>query len=189
MRSSIFAVGLLVFALSTPAFADHAHRVDNRKCQQMGFRQGTRDFSNCLLQLETNRANQQAAQARAQGQRDAASIQARAAKDAADQDAWDARTGQGKYANRSQQGSFIPQQVVQEGSTQPPPKFDRNGNPNYDEDGNYIGGNGLGTLVDSPDNQPQPADPAQDVADMIQQDSDNIENSICAEADPNAGCN
>jgi len=33
-------------------------------------------------------------------------------------------------------------------------KFDRQGNPNYDADGNYIGGHGLGTLVDDPDATP-----------------------------------
>lgn len=33
-------------------------------------------------------------------------------------------------------------------------KFDRDGNPNYDADGNYIGGHGLGTLVDNPDATP-----------------------------------
>jgi hypothetical protein len=33
----------------------------------------------------------------------------------------------------------------------PTPQFDRNGEPNFDTEGNYIGGHGLGTLVDSPD--------------------------------------
>jgi|GEM_PF-646855 len=31
------------------------------------------------------------------------------------------------------------------------PQFDRNGNPNFDTDGNYIGPHGLGALVDAPD--------------------------------------
>lgn len=30
-------------------------------------------------------------------------------------------------------------------------KFDKDGNPNYDENGNYIGGHGVGTMVDNPD--------------------------------------
>jgi len=30
-------------------------------------------------------------------------------------------------------------------------KFDKDGNPNFDEDGNYIGGHGIGTMVDNPD--------------------------------------
>lgn len=33
----------------------------------------------------------------------------------------------------------------------PRPQFDRNGNPNFDTHGNYIGPHGLGALVDSPD--------------------------------------
>jgi hypothetical protein len=32
-----------------------------------------------------------------------------------------------------------------------PPAFDRYGNANYDANGTYIGGHGVGTLVDSPD--------------------------------------
>jgi hypothetical protein len=32
-----------------------------------------------------------------------------------------------------------------------PPAFDRYGQANYDASGNYIGGHGVGTLVDNPD--------------------------------------
>jgi len=32
-----------------------------------------------------------------------------------------------------------------------PPAFDRYGNANYDSSGAYIGGHGVGTLVDNPD--------------------------------------
>jgi hypothetical protein len=37
-------------------------------------------------------------------------------------------------------------------------KFDKDGNPNYDADGNYIGGHGLGTTVDNPDAETSPND-------------------------------
>lgn len=36
-------------------------------------------------------------------------------------------------------------------SAQTPPAFDRNGNPNFDASGTYIGGHGVGTMVDSPE--------------------------------------
>jgi hypothetical protein len=36
---------------------------------------------------------------------------------------------------------------------QAPPALDRNGNPNYDANGTYVGGHGIGTLVDSPENK------------------------------------
>jgi hypothetical protein len=32
-----------------------------------------------------------------------------------------------------------------------PPAFDRNGNANFDSNGTYTGGHGIGTLVDSPE--------------------------------------
>jgi hypothetical protein len=43
-------------------------------------------------------------------------------------------------------------------------KFDKDGNPNYDADGNYQGGHGIGTMVDNPDAPaaaPEPDPPAE----------------------------
>ncbi|TIN22093.1 MAG: hypothetical protein E5Y31_19060 [Mesorhizobium sp.] len=69
-----------------------------------------------------------------------------------------------------------------------PPKFDKNGNANYDANGNYIGGHGVGTLVDSPENSsPAPTSPS----DLVRQDQADIDNAICKSmkaADPNAVC-
>ena len=63
--------------------------------------------------------------------------------------AYGAPTGQPVYTPPTGRVAATPAAAV--GSTQPPPKFDRNGNPNYDADGNYIGANGVGALVDSPE--------------------------------------
>ena len=68
-----------------------------------------------------------------------------------------------------------------------PPAFDRYGNANYDSSGTYIGGHGVGTLVDNPD---KPA-PPQTPSDMVKSDQQNIDNAMCKEikaGDPNAAC-
>jgi len=169
---------------------DHAHLREQRKCQNMGFRLGTDGFANCLLQLETNRTQRRAAEANAQAIRDAATIKAKADKDMADRDAWDARTGQGRYANQ-------PRVTIPQGSTEPPPAFDRYGNANYNENGEYVGAHGLGTSVDNPDfptsnstsNDGWSSDP---VGDAIRQDQANIDASMCSAiqaGDPTASCN
>lgn len=41
--------------------------------------------------------------------------------------------------------------VTDDDTIDPRPQFDAEGNPNFDEDGNYIGCHGLGCEVDNPD--------------------------------------
>ncbi len=68
-----------------------------------------------------------------------------------------------------------------------PPAFDRYGNANYDSSGTYIGGHGVGTLVDNPD-IPKPQ---QTPSDIVKSDQQNIDNAMCKEikaGDPNAAC-
>ncbi len=67
------------------------------------------------------------------------------------------------------------------------PAFDRYGNANYDSSGTYIGGHGVGTLVDNPD-IPKPQ---QTPSDIVKSDQQNIDNAMCKEikaGDPNAAC-
>lgn len=42
------------------------------------------------------------------------------------------------------------------------PQFDRNGNPNFDTEGKYIGPHGLGALVDAPPPEPEGSNAAED---------------------------
>ena len=68
-----------------------------------------------------------------------------------------------------------------------PPAFDRYGNANYDSSGAYIGGHGVGTLVDNPDRPALPQTPT----DMVKSDQQNIDNAMCKSikaGDPNAAC-
>ncbi len=63
-----------------------------------------------------------------------------------------------------------------QGSTMPPPALDRNGRPNYDANGQYVGGHGIGTLVDDPDRAPPPP---RTPSDMVRQEQDKVDRSVC----------
>ena len=66
-----------------------------------------------------------------------------------------------------------------------PPAFDRYGNANYDANGTYIGGHGVGTLVDNPDMPARPQTPS----DMVKSEQQKVDDSMCKEiraGDPNA---
>ncbi len=88
------------------AAMDAAQRyADQQKCAGFGFAPGTESFAHCMMQTAGQRDAIQAADRRAAAIQNAADQRARAAqqaaKDQADRDAWDARTGQGKYASPS----------------------------------------------------------------------------------------
>jgi hypothetical protein len=76
---------------------------DQNKCNGYGFQPGTDAFAHCMMTTATQREAQQAADRRMaavqQATTDRQNAAVKAAKDAADQDAWDRRTGQGAYAN------------------------------------------------------------------------------------------
>jgi hypothetical protein len=78
---------------------------DQDKCAGFGFAPGTDAFARCMMGVSSQRDAEAAADRRAAAARAAADDRARdaaqAAKDRADRDAWDRRTGQGKYFNTS----------------------------------------------------------------------------------------
>jgi hypothetical protein len=166
------AVAVLAVLASGPALADHRERIDARKCNKYGFQTGSAGFANCMLQLETNRSQMQAAATHAQGLRDAAATHAQAtvaaAAAVAASNAAIGGAGQGTSFMPADTSFIPPSAMVSQGSTQPPPAYDRYGMANYDQDGNYIGAHGIGTLVDNPD---VPGDPAA----LVEQDQADID--------------
>jgi hypothetical protein len=178
--SRVLAAGAAILLLTvSSAAADHVSRADIRKCSHFGFQQGTAPFANCLLQLETNRSQMQAAATHAHGLRDAAAIQAQAARDVASQNvAVNLGTGEAGFASVLGRAMVAPQ-----GSTTPPPEYDRYGRANYDSDGNYIGGHGIGTLVDDPDLPAPAGGSGGDVSDLVRQDAAQIDSAVQTEVD------
>ncbi|MBN9561869.1 MAG: hypothetical protein J0H14_14255 [Alphaproteobacteria bacterium] len=104
MKVAAFAalgIGLLLAGCGpTP---EEQRAMDQQRCGGYGFAQGSEAFANCMMSTAQQREAQQAADRRAQAARDAADKRARdaaqAAKDQADRDAWDKRTGQGIYSS------------------------------------------------------------------------------------------
>jgi hypothetical protein len=68
------------------------------------------------------------------------------------------------YDPAPRRGTYYPRRYRDSGYVDNTPQYDRNGNPNFDTHGRYIGPHGLGALVDSPEQRgPQQRDTSQDV--------------------------
>ena len=108
------AMGVLLLAGCAPSPQEQAaaaaaqHAADQNRCYSYGFQPNSDAFANCMLTVGSQRDAQAAADRRlqaaqaAQTQRQNDAI--KAAKDAADRDAWDRRTGQEIYSNSSSNG-------------------------------------------------------------------------------------
>lgn len=66
--------------------------------------------------------------------------------------------GAGPAVTPGQPAYGVPAAATAQPASATPPQFDRQGNPNYDSSGNYIGPHGVGQMVgpdDNPDRNPQ----------------------------------
>ncbi len=110
---ALLLAALVLAGCETPeqqAARDAAQRAaDQNRCAGFGFVMGTDQFAHCMMGTASQRDAEAAADRRAAADRDAADQRAQAAaqaaKDRADQDAWDRKTGQGKYAGSSSASS------------------------------------------------------------------------------------
>lgn len=88
----------LVSACASP---EEQQAANAQRCSDFGFTMGTMAFANCMISTATQSDTQQAAILSQRTAQDAERARVRRARDQADQDAWDRRTGQGIYATPS----------------------------------------------------------------------------------------
>jgi hypothetical protein len=101
----LLAAGAVVLLAGCGPSPEEQHAMDQQKCAGFGFAPGSDAFAHCMMTVNQQREAQDAADRRAAADRAAAdkrtSDAAQAAKDKADQDAWDKKTDQGAYASPS----------------------------------------------------------------------------------------
>jgi hypothetical protein len=89
-------VAIILLAGCGPT-AEEQQAMDQQKCSGYGFQAGSDAYAHCMMNVSMQRDSEAAADRRAAADRAAADQRARnaqqAAKDKADQDAWDKRTG------------------------------------------------------------------------------------------------
>lgn len=122
----IFRMRYLLIALASLAIAgcvsaEDQRAMDQDKCSSFGFRPGTDNFAGCMMS--------QSAQREADEQRSLDRIEAQERRD------------QNRREARRSDDSYIDTR----------PSSDRDGNPNFDTEGNYQGCHGIGCEVDNPD--------------------------------------
>ena len=114
-------IALVPLAAAGCVSVEDQRAMDQDKCASFGFQQGTDGFANCMMQQSTQRDYDE--------QRSLDRINAQEQRDR-----------DRKKAHR-RRDSYIDSR----------PSFDRDGNPNFDTQGNYQGCNGIGCQVDNPD--------------------------------------
>ncbi|MCR6650566.1 MAG: hypothetical protein NVV73_03220 [Cellvibrionaceae bacterium] len=95
--------------------------MDQDKCSSFGFQMGTDAFANCMMQQNAQRDEDERR-----------SLDRIEAQERRDRERREARRADDSYID-------------------PRPSFDRDGNPNFDTEGNYQGCHGIGCEVDNPD--------------------------------------
>lgn len=103
--------------------AEDQRAMDQDKCASYGYRPGTNRFADCMMDQDQQRADDQ--------RRTMESLERQDARDQARRDALNARANASVIDTR--------------------PQYDKDGNPNFDTQGNYIGCHGIGCEVDNPD--------------------------------------
>ncbi len=117
------AIALLGMALGGCVSAEDQRAADQQQCSSYGFKPGSNAFANCMMQQDQRRADDQS----------------RTMDDLERQDRRDRRRLREFESTAS--ASVIDDR----------PQYDKDGNPNFDTQGNYIGCRGIGCEVDNPD--------------------------------------
>lgn len=115
-------IALVPLAVAGCVSAEDQRAMDQQQCSSYGYRPGTNRFADCMMQQTSQRSEDE--------QR---SLDRMAAQEQRDKDRKEARRKNDSYID-------------------PRPSYDKDGNPNFDTQGNYQGCHGAGCLVDNPDN-------------------------------------
>lgn len=122
-KTRYLLIALVPLALAGCVSAEDQRTTDQDKCASYGYRPGTNRFADCMMEQDQQRADDQR----------------RTMNDLERQDRKDRRRLQELESNAN--ASVIDDR----------PQYDKDGNPNFDTNGNYIGCNGIGCQVDNPD--------------------------------------
>lgn len=112
---------LVPLAVAGCVSAEDQRAMDQEKCSSFGFQPGTDSFAKCMMKQSAQRDDD-----------DQRSLDRINAQEQRDKD---------RKATRRGNDSSIDTR----------PSYDRDGNPNFDTQGNYQGCNGIGCQVDNPD--------------------------------------
>jgi hypothetical protein len=114
---------------------------DANKCADTGFKPGSEAMARCMNTAAQMRMNEE--------NREALIYQQREEK-------WEKQQREQKKAHEawmnSQRKALSPSRQNSSTTIDTTPQFDKNGEPNFDTQGNYQGCHGIGCLVDDPDN-------------------------------------
>lgn len=118
---------LLPLAIAGCVSAEDQRTADQEKCASYGYQPGTEGFANCMMSQDFNRDDDQ--------RRTMESLER--------QDRRDRRRVEKLESTAGVSSST--------GVIDDRPQYDKDGNPNFDTQGNYIGCHGIGCEVDNPD--------------------------------------
>ncbi len=116
-------IALVPLAVAGCVSAEDQRAMDQDKCASYGYRPGTNRFADCMMDQDQQRADDQ--------RRTMESLERQDARDQARRDALKASARASAIDSR--------------------PQYDKDGNPNFDTQGNYQGCHGIGCQVDNPD--------------------------------------
>lgn len=114
---------LLPLAAAGCVSAEDQRAADQDRCSSYGYRPGTNAFADCMMSQDFKRDDDQ--------RRTMESLERQDREDRARRDALNANASSSLIDTR--------------------PQYDKDGNPNFDTEGNYIGCHGIGCEVDNPD--------------------------------------
>lgn len=122
-RKRYLLIALAPLAIAGCVSAEDQRAMDQDKCASYGYQQGTNRFADCMMERDQQRSDDRERMLDDLERQDQQASRRRA------------------NLNSSSSSSLIDDR----------PQYDKDGNPNFDTQGNYQGCHGIGCQVDNPD--------------------------------------